>query len=311
VEEPIIDARRPVAVVTGASSGIGRAAAKALAAKGWHIIGLGRDPQRIASAKREFEESAGVAGRVDMIQADLSSMSDTVRAAKEIMALTPRISILANNAGGAAKSIAITPEGNEETFASNHLGPFLLTQLLLPQLRNAAADAPSKEVRIINVSSLAHQMSRGFDWDDLQLIGNFDAMAAYGNAKLANIYFTRSLARRLADDGIVVHAMHPGAVDTNFIDRANEATQKHMRSMTLISAEEAAETLVWLASASDAGNTTGGYFHQCAPMEISNIAKDDMAAERLWQECEVLVQPFLSNAGGGSGPVEGADVQPR
>ncbi len=120
-------------------------------------------------------------------------------------------------------------------------------------------------------------------------------MAAYGNAKLANIYFTRSLARRLTDDGIIVHAMHPGAVDTNFIERAGEATQKHMRSMQLMSAEHAAETLVWLASADEAGYTSGGYFHQCAPVEISDVAKDDIAAERLWQESVALIRPYLSS----------------
>jgi NAD(P)-dependent dehydrogenase (short-subunit alcohol dehydrogenase family) len=270
--------------------------------KGWHVIGMGRDPQRISEARREFEAVAGQNGRIDMIRADLSLMSDTFRAAREIVTLAPHITVLANNAGGAAKSIAITPEGNEETFASNHLGPFLLTQLLLPQLRAAAADAPAGEIRIINVSSLAHQISKGFDWDDLQLIGKFDAMAAYGNAKLANIYFTRSMARRLAHDGIAVHAMHPGAVDTNFIQRAPESTQKHMRSIPLMSAEHAAETLVWLASAGEAGNTTGGYFHQCAPMEISDIAQDDAAAERLWQASEALVRPFLSSFGADSAP---------
>jgi NAD(P)-dependent dehydrogenase (short-subunit alcohol dehydrogenase family) len=293
LESSNIDSRRPVAVVTGASSGIGRAAAIALAAQGWDIIGLGRDVQRIGEAKRDIEAAAGPDGHVNMIQADLSSMSDTARAAKEIAELAPRISVLANNAGGAAKAIALTPEGHEETFASNHLGPFLLTQLLLPQLRNAVAGSSPGKIRIINVSSLAHQMSRGFDWEDLQLSRSAEPMAAYGNAKLANIYFTHTLAQRLAGDGIVVHAMHPGAVDTNFIERAGEATQKHMRAMPLMSAEHAAETLVWLANADEPGHSSGGYFHQCAPMEISDVAKDDIAAERLWRESEALVRPFL------------------
>ena len=283
-----------VAVITGASSGIGRAAARVLIAQGWHVIGLGRDPQRLANATRELEAAAAHGGRIDMIRADLSLMREAARAAAEIAALAPRIDVLANNAGGAAKTRAITAEGNEETFAGNHLGPFLLTELLLPNLRAAAADAPPGSVRIVNVSSLAHEVSQGFDWDDLQSAGRFESIPAYGNAKLANIYFTHSLAQRLADDGIVVHAMHPGAVDTNFIDRANDATRQHMRSIPLMSAEEAAETLVWLASADEPGASTDGYFHRCAPMATSAVADDRAAAERLWQESEALVRPFLA-----------------
>ena len=134
------DTRR-VAVVTGASSGIGKETAKALAAQGWRVIGIGRDPRRSAAAEEEIR-AASSGGQVDMIQADLALMADAARAARDVAARTDRIDVLVNNAGGMAKCKVITSEGYEENFAGNHLGPFLLTTRLLPLLRRAAAAAP-------------------------------------------------------------------------------------------------------------------------------------------------------------------------
>jgi NAD(P)-dependent dehydrogenase (short-subunit alcohol dehydrogenase family) len=273
-------------VITGASSGIGKAAARALAAAGWRVIGLGRNPQRSAAAKREISAAAAPGVPVDMILADLSLMRDAARAAREVSALTDRIDVLINNAGGVAKERVITPEGNEATFAGNHLGHFLLTNRLLPLLRAAAKPGGS---RIIAVSSSGHEFSGGIDWHDLQRLDNFSPGSAYTNAKLANILFTRVLAKRLASDGIVAHAMHPGVVDSNFVSHADENMRNYIRSLPSVSPEEAADTLVWLATAPEPGGSSGGYYYRRVIVPTSVAAQDDAAAERLWKESEALI----------------------
>jgi NAD(P)-dependent dehydrogenase (short-subunit alcohol dehydrogenase family) len=277
-----------VAVITGASSGIGKVAAKALAAEGWQVIGVGRDPERSAAAAAEIR-AVSSSGRVEMIRADLALLADAARAARDIAALTDRVDVLLNNAGGMAKGQVVTAEGNEENFAGNHLGPFLLTLRLLPLLRRAAAEMPRGSVRIINTSSDASEMVPGMDWNDLQLLGKFNPGLAYCRAKLANVLFARGLARRLAGDGIVAHAMHPGTVATNFIAHADESTQARIRTYQSISPEEGADTLIWLATATEPGTTTGGYFYRRKPRIPNPLANDEAAVERLWTESEKLV----------------------
>jgi NAD(P)-dependent dehydrogenase (short-subunit alcohol dehydrogenase family) len=277
-----------VAVVTGASSGIGKAAALALAAQGWRIIGIGRDAGRSAAAEAEIR-AASRTGQVTFLRADLSLMADTSRVADEIAARTDRVDILVNNAGGMAKTQIITAEGFDENFASNHLGPFLLTVKLLPLLRHAASVAPKGSVRILNTSSDAGEMIPGLPWDDLQLLRNFNSGRSYCNVKLANVMFARGLAKRLAADGIVAHAMHPGYVDSNFFNTAPEGAQEHMRKLKGQTPEEGADTLVWLATSEEGGQSSGGYFYQRKPRAPNPVAEDDAAVERLWAESEKLL----------------------
>jgi NAD(P)-dependent dehydrogenase (short-subunit alcohol dehydrogenase family) len=282
-----------VAIVTGASSGIGLAAARTLASQGWRVIGTGRDPQRTASAEAQIRAAAAPGVPVDMIRVDLASMTDAARAARKIAALTDHIDVLINNAGGTARERIVTAEGNEATFAGNHLGHFLLTDRLLPLLRAAASHSARGMTRVINVSSAAHQSAPGLNWNDLQMFEHFVPVAAYCNAKLANILFTRALAERLAEDGIVAHAMHPGIVDSNFASHADEGMQAYFRAnRNLSSPEAAADTLVWLATAADAAATSGGYWHQRQLVAASNAACDADAARRLWIESEKLTGTF-------------------
>src|SRR5260370_710155 len=257
------DTRR-VAVVTGASSGIGKETAKALAAQGWRVIAIGRDPGRSAAAEKEIR-TASSGGKVDMIHADLALMAEAARAARDIATCTDRIDVLVNNAGGMAKRKVMTSEGYEENFAGNHLGPFLLTTRLLPLLRRAAAAAPRGSVRIINTSSDASEMVKGLPWDDLQMRDNYSPGAAYCHAKLANVLFARGLAKRLAGDGIVAHAVHPGTVDSNFITHAEERTQAYIRTLAPLTPAQGADTLIWLATAGEPGKSSGGYFYQRKP----------------------------------------------
>jgi len=280
---------RPVAVITGASSGIGKAAAMNLAAQGWHVIAHGRDPARTDAAERDIRAAAGPNGKVDMIRGDLCLMADAARLASEAAALTDRIQIFLANAGGVRAEKQITPEGNEVTFAGNHLGHFLMIRRLLPQIQAAASGNPPGTARVISVSSLAHESAPPIDWDDIQMIRNWVSAPAYCLAKLYNVLFTRELARRVAADGIVANAMHPGVVDSNFANHGDAQMQSFMKTRDLIPPEDAADTLLWLATAPEAGTMTGGYFHLRQQTRISDQARDDGAAARLWTESERLL----------------------
>jgi NAD(P)-dependent dehydrogenase (short-subunit alcohol dehydrogenase family) len=284
-----------VAVITGASSGIGLSAARTLASQGWRIIGTGRDPQRTAMAATQLKAAARPGVGCDMIRVDLALLADAARAADQIRSLTDRVDVLINNAGGTARERVITSEGNEATFAGNHLGHFVLTRRLLPLLQRSAADAPSGATRIINVSSRAHETAPGLDWNDLQMIEHFVPIKAYCNAKLANLLFTRVLSERLAGDGIVAHAMHPGIVDSNFINHADDGTKGYLKTMPMVSPDEAADTLVWLATAAEPGATTNGYYYQRQTAPTTDAAKDGSVATRLWHESEQLAGSALAS----------------
>lgn len=284
--------RSRVAVVTGASSGIGKAAASSLAMSGWRIIGLGRDAARCAAAEAELRAAAPTA-EVEMIRADLSLLSEAASAARKIEARTDRIDVLINNAGGVCNQLVMTAEGNETTFAANHLGPFVLTLSLLPLLRRSAATAPAGAVRILATSSSGHRYCAGLDWDDLQRTRNFTTGGAYTSAKLANVLFTRALAERLADDGIVAHAMEPGVVlDSNFVNHADDDMQRYMATQqpVAVSSEEAARTIVFMATGEEPGRCSGAYYYEGKPIDVSAAAQDKAAADRLWQESLALAR---------------------
>lgn len=279
---------RPVALVTGASAGIGKATARMLVARGRRVIGTGRDPSRSAAALAEIEGAAADGGSFIMLRGDFDSMADVKRLAGEVKALTPRLDVLINNAGGVRDRIIRTDEGNEATFAANHLAPFLLTRELLPLLKETARSAPAGSVRVIAVGSSAHRRPEGLDWDDLQSLGS-DTNMAYCRAKLANNLFTRELARRVAADGIIAQAMHPGVVASNFASHGDDMMQKHMAAAPTVSPDEPAETLVWLATDPEGGREAGRYFYQKAEEQPAPQALDDAAAARLWQESEAIL----------------------
>lgn len=234
--------------------------------------------------------AASSGGKVDFLRADFELMSDVARVAAEIAALTDRVDALINNAGGMRNEVRLTPEGNEITFASNHLAPFLLTRRLMPLLRKTAAARPSNSVRVIAVSSSGHETCPGIDWDDLQLTEDHVAPGqTYCLAKLANILFTRELAKRVAADGIVAQVMHPGVIDSNFISHTDASTQAYIATLAARSPDEAADTLIWLATSAEAGEGSGRYFHQRQEVPTAPVAQDDAAAKRLWEESENLL----------------------
>ena len=282
------DLDQHVALVTGASSGIGKSTAVQLLACGWQVIGIGRDPRRSAAAEAEIAAAPG-GESFTLVRADFTVMAEVQRAAEEVFSRTGRLDVLINNAGGVRDRQIITAEGTEATFAANHLAPFLLTRELMPLLTASAAARPPGTARVIAVSSTAHRIVDGIDFDDLQSLGGFQPAFAYGRAKLANILFTRELARRAAPEGIVAQAMHPGVVASNFASHGDEGMQAYMASADTVSPDEPAETLTWLAIEPEGGRRGGRYFYQKAEETPSAAAQDDAAAGKLWAESEALL----------------------
>ena len=283
-------AEQRVAVITGASSGIGKETAKALVAKGWHVIGTGRNPARSAEAEAEIRGSVAGSGRFDMLRGDMALMSETMRIAGEIKALTGRIDVLINNAGGVRDARYVTSEGTEETFTANHLAPFLLTRELLPLLRATAAGGKPGDVRVIATSSLAYQSTQGMNWDDLQLLtGDFPASGVYCEAKLANVLFSHERSKRVSGDGIAVQSLIPGIVHTNFSSHGDQYMQDYCNAAPGKTPAEVAETLVWMATAPETGLPGARHFYDMQELAIQPHAADDAAAARLWAESEKLL----------------------
>jgi NAD(P)-dependent dehydrogenase (short-subunit alcohol dehydrogenase family) len=274
-----------VAVVTGATAGIGLAAARVIAAQGYRLIALGRSPAHAEAARREIEAAAPGA-RVDIVLADLAVMAGAAQAAREIAALTDRIDVLVNNAGGVAQRRHVTADGYEHTLAANHLGPFQLTERLVPLIRAAAPGA-----RIVNTSSRAQNMVKRFPWEDPQAEKRFAMARVYGASKLANMLFTHALAKRLAGEGIAVNAMHPGLIGSHFGDRGGGLMARFWTLFRPLmkTPEQGADTIVWLATAPEAAACNGGYFIKRRPARPNPAGVDDAEAERLWALSERLV----------------------
>jgi retinol dehydrogenase 12 len=269
-----------VCVVTGATSGIGTATAAALAARGAQVVLVGRDRARGQAAVEEVAAAGGPAPRLEI--ADLASISQ-VRALAGRLAALERIDVLVNNAGLMAGQRRVTADGYDEVFAVNHLAPFLLTSLLLDKL---AAAGPA---RVITVTSDAHSAAR-LDLDDLQLERGWEAWRAYANSKLANILFTRELARRLAGGAVTANCAHPGLVRTRFGREARLPMRVGVAIARpfMLSPRRGAVTIVYLATSPQVAGATGGYYVKSQLREPAAPARDDATARRLWQLSEEL-----------------------
>lgn len=263
-------------LITGANSGIGKVTAAALAGMGASVILACRRPdaaqQAIAEIRREHPQA-----QLDFVALDLASLASVRRAAAEVMAKYPVLDVLINNAGLANMQRQTSEDGYEMTFAVNHLGPFLLTNLLLPALRAGKG-------RVITVASGAHKAGK-MHWGDLQLSRGYFVLRSYAQSKLANILFTKALAARVAADGIHANCLHPGAVSTNIWPERNwlEKAFSSVLRLFLITAEKGARTSIWLASGDIGGKASGSYFENCREKTPSRAARDTDAAERLWE----------------------------
>jgi NAD(P)-dependent dehydrogenase (short-subunit alcohol dehydrogenase family) len=270
-----------VCVVTGATSGIGKAAAAALARQGAEVIVVGRDPGRAEATAAAIQADGAPPPKVEI--ADLARLDQVRALAGRLNQTLDRIDVLINNAGLVLNERRVTPDGYEYVFAVNHLAPFLLTNLLRPKL---TASAPA---RVITVSSDAHTAAR-LDLDDPNLEHGWSSWRSYSNSKLANILFTRELARRLDGTGVTANCLHPGVVRTGFGRDARPLMRVGITIARpfMLSPERGADTIVYLASSPDVAAKTGGYYVKREPREPSAAARDDGLARGLWETSERL-----------------------
>ena len=273
-------------LITGATRGIGLAAAIELARRGAQLTLVARSEARAADAVGQIQAAAG-GTTVEVLTADLASQASVRQLAVDAQARYPRIQVLINNAGAIYASRQLSPDGIELTWAVNHLAPFLLTTALLPRL---TASTPA---RIVTTSSDAHRGAQ-IPFDDLnaqRTWGGF-GFPRYGQTKLANILFTVELARRLAGTGVTANCFHPGFVATGF-NRNNGLLMRVGMAISrpfARSASRGAQTLVWLIDSDTAGATSGGYFFDERLVTPSATAQDREAASRLWRVSEAQVQ---------------------
>lgn len=274
-----------VCLVTGATAGIGFITARELARAGADVLLVGRTPQSAGEAARKIREAAADSD-VEPLAADLSSQAAIRRLAADVRRRTGRVDVLVNNAGGIFLDRTETIDGVETTFAVNHLAPFLLTNLLLPLLRAA----PS--ARIVNVASGAHR-GVSMKFDDLEGRNQYGGWRAYQRSKLANILFTRELARRLSGESITVNALHPGYVKTEIFRDATwkGSVMRLLANVFALTPEQGAATTIYLATSPEVAGVTGEYFVRCKPASSSRAAQDDDAARRLWEMSATMTRP--------------------
>ncbi len=267
-------------VITGASDGIGAAAARQLHKDGHRVVVVGRSRQKTEAVAGEIN--------ADHYIADFTNLADVRRLAASLNETYSQIDVLANNAGGVFGDLARTPDGFEKTFQINHLAPFLLTQLLMNKLIESRAT-------VIQTSSTGARMLGHVDLDDLNQEQNFRPTRAYGTAKLENILFTKELHRRFHDEGISAVAFHPGNVASNF---GSETTSRLMKFIvrfpltraTFVSPEKGADQLVWFAETGPGhGWEPGNYYEKRRIAKTNPQADDADLARELWDRSQHLI----------------------
>jgi NAD(P)-dependent dehydrogenase (short-subunit alcohol dehydrogenase family) len=270
-----------IALITGATNGIGKAAALALARLGATVIIVGRNPTRTEAVMREIAVKAH-SKHVESFIADLSRPSEVRRLAEDFKRSYSRLDVLINNAGAIFSKLQETPDGLEMTFALNHLSYFLLTSLMIDEMK-AAAKEEGKPSRVINVSSGAH-FAGLLDFDNLQNKRLYNGWRAYATSKLANVLFTYELARRVNAAEITTNAVHPGTVATGFAREGFGLTNLFfaLARPFLLTPEQGADTPVYLASAPELENVTGKYFESRRAVKSSFVSYDETSARRLW-----------------------------
>ncbi len=266
-----------ICMVTGATSGIGAVTARVLAQQGATVIVVGRNPEKAAATVGHIKQQTGNPV-VESMLADLSSQKEIRQLVQQFKSRYHHLHVLVNNAGSIFLARQESVDGIEMTFALNHLGYFLLTNLLLDTLK---VSAPS---RIINVSALLHERAK-INFDDLQNQKMYIGVQAYPQSKLCNLLFTYGLARRLEGTGITVNALHPGVVATNLGVNNNRIGRllRRLINLALISPEEGAQTIIYLATAPNVEAVTGQYFVKQKAVPSSEASYDRAAAKRLWR----------------------------
>jgi NAD(P)-dependent dehydrogenase (short-subunit alcohol dehydrogenase family) len=277
--------RGKTCLITGASQGIGLAAAVGIAQAGAETVLVARNRERGEAAVAEVKAKSGNSD-VSVLIADLSSQQSVRQLAAAFKDEHPKLHVLLNNAGGLFVKRVLTADGIETTFALNHLGYFLLTELLLDVIE---ASAPA---RIINVSSAAH-FGGEIDFGDLQHEKRYSSFKVYSDSKLANVLFTYELSRRLAGTGVTANCLHPGVVTTGF-GKNNPGLSKTLITIAgpfMLSPEKGARTSIYLATTPEVEGVTGKYFDKCKSISSSKQSYDVDAARRLWEVSEEMTRP--------------------
>ncbi|CAM4476161.1 SDR family NAD(P)-dependent oxidoreductase [Nocardia ninae] len=271
-------------LITGATSGIGLAAAQQCAAQGHRLVLVGRNPRKLADAATAVR--AAGAGGVDTLECDFAAQASIRQLAKSVLAQYDRLDVLANNAGGYQKNRVETEDGIETTFAVNYLGGFLLTELLIDLM---VRSAPS---RVLFTSSVLH-FGATLDFDDLGLARKYSGEQAYSRSKLATILYARALAHRVEGTGVTVNAFHPGAVATGIWDSMPWFGQPLValaKRLFMITAEEGGRTLTYLATHPEVAAVTGAYFQKNRIKTPSRRAQDDALGQQLCEVSATLVE---------------------
>jgi retinol dehydrogenase 14 len=278
------DVRDKTVLITGATSGIGFEASLALARRGARVVMVGRDRARTASAQARVEAGSG-SKQVSSLLCDFSSQAAIRELAAAVRSACPRLDVLVNNAGGVNKARRLTADGIESTFAVNHLGPFLLTNLLLDLVVKSAP------ARIVTVASIGHRRGT-IDFDDLGYERGYSIMRAYTRSKLANVLFAAELARRLAGTDVTSNSIHPGSVDTNIWSGAPLWAKPIIQLLFrpfFISAEQGGSYVVDLVSRPDLAGVTGRYWEERRMVDPSPAGRDEALARRLWDVSAAMV----------------------
>lgn len=269
-------------LVTGANSGVGRAMVEALADRGGAVVLAGRSEERTLPV---LEAIRGRRPAVDpqFLQVDVSDLSSVRTAARAYIANGRPIDVLVNNAG-VAGTRRLSRDGFDLTYATNHIGPFLFTNLLLPRLREAPAG------RIVNVSSIAHMSAKAIDWSMLERrqLPRRSGFADYAVTKLMNVLHARELARRLSGTRVTTYSVHPGGVATNIWRSVPQPIQWLLKQF-LISSEEGAKTQIYCATAPELATASGRYYARCHEARTNPLADDASLAAELWSRTEVAV----------------------
>lgn len=274
-----------VFVVTGASAGIGQVTAHELARQGARVYLACRNKAKTDTVLEAIRKETGNED-VHFVSLDLASLASVKACAQELLAKEPAIHVLLNNAGVAGMR-GITKDGFELAFGINHLGHFLLTLLLLDRLK---ASAPA---RIVNVSSANHYKIGGIDFDILQRsTASISGLDEYSASKLANVLFTKELARRLEGTDVTAYALHPGVVASDIWKRVPWPVRGLMK-LFMISNEEGAATSLYCATSPQCASESGLYYDKCKPKQPNKAAEDTQLAQELWRRSEAWVQPFL------------------
>jgi NAD(P)-dependent dehydrogenase (short-subunit alcohol dehydrogenase family) len=275
-----------VALVTGANCGIGKETAAALAQRGALTVLACRNAEKAEQAAIDVRDLTGN-DEVETVSVDLKDLQSVARCSDELVGRYQSIDLLVNNAGGYWDVRETTPQGFEQHFAVNYLSHYLLTRRLLDA---SEGRAPS---RVVSVTSVGHRAVKRMNWDDLQFERGWTVSRAYGQSKLALILFTREIARRFGDLGVIAHAAHPGFVKSNFAEDGDTHGMQRLtvRLMTLfgVSSAVGAKTSVHLATSQDAGASNGGYWVRSKPRSPSKAARDADAARRLWDVSQQLL----------------------